>query len=568
MAQTDPVHPWTEELTGADLELLGAQPVHRADPVVIGPYRVLARLGAGGMGRLYLGRRAGADGGAYGAGDLVAVKVIRPEYAEDERFRRRFEREVEVVRRVHGTYTAELVGSGFDDGERLWMATAYVPGFGLDDALRRWGPLPAPVVWRLAAEVAEALATIAATGVVHRDLKPSNVLLGPDGARVIDFGVAHTADASVLTVTGQQVGTPAFMSPEQAADGRDAGTASDVFSLGSVLAHAATGKAPFGEGSTAEVVHRVIYSPPDAEVLAALAQADVELAELVGRCLEKEPERRPAPDEVAALARQHEPAGAWPAPLAEAIAARAAWTSRARAASPMDQPTVLRRGPVPPPAAAAAAPRRRRGLVLGLAAVAAVVAVAVAVFLLVAPGSGAPASSAARTTKVPVAGASSQGSPSASASSPVPQAPGPPPGTTAAAPPPDAGQPPPPREHGSSGGGGGNAPAPPPPAPQPPQPGPVTPPPAPQPPPPPPPAQPWKSCRFYSGTALTQYGDKGDRVRQVQCILKARGYDLGPRGVDGDFGPDTRTAVRRFQQAHHLDVDGQVGKDTWPALRR
>ncbi|MDW6058508.1 protein kinase [Streptomyces sp. FXJ1.4098] len=152
----------------------------------------------------------------------MAVKVIRPEHAEDPRFRRRFEREVEVVRRVHGKYTAGLVASGFDEEERLWMATAYVPGPGLDDTVRRFGPFPAPVVWRLAGEIGEALATLAAAGIVHRDLKPSNVLLGADGARVIDFGVAHTTDASVLTMTGQHVGTPAFMSPSRPTAGRRA----------------------------------------------------------------------------------------------------------------------------------------------------------------------------------------------------------------------------------------------------------------------------------------------------------------------------------------------------------
>src|SRR5262245_40476511 len=168
MPETDPAHPWTSELTAADLERLGAEPLRRADPAAIGPYRVLARLGGGGMGRLFLGRKAAADESAavaYGTEDLVAVKVIRPEYAEDAGFRRRFEREVEAVRRVHGRYTAGLLGSGFDEDENLWMATAYVPGLNLDDAVRRHGPLPAPVVWRLAAEIGQALATIAAAGI-------------------------------------------------------------------------------------------------------------------------------------------------------------------------------------------------------------------------------------------------------------------------------------------------------------------------------------------------------------------------------------------------------------------
>ncbi|WP_413102843.1 serine/threonine-protein kinase [Streptomyces sp. Inha503] len=247
------------------------------------------------MGRLFLGRAVAADesqSAAYPARDLVAVKVIRPEYAEDARFRRRFEREVEAVRRVHGRYTAELLGSGFDEDEHLWMATAYLPGLSLDEAVRRHGPLSAPVVWRLAAEIGQALATIAAAGIVHRDLKPSNVLLGADGARVIDFGVVHTADASALTMTGQHVGTPAYMSPEQASE-RAVGSASDVFSLGSVLALAATGQAPFGEGSTGGVIHRVIYEPPSTAVVDRVAENARELAELIHRCLDKGPDARP-----------------------------------------------------------------------------------------------------------------------------------------------------------------------------------------------------------------------------------------------------------------------------------
>ncbi|ADI05341.1 putative serine-threonine protein kinase [Streptomyces bingchenggensis BCW-1] len=561
MSERDPVHPWTGELSSADLERLGAEPLRRSDPVAIGPYRVLARLGGGGMGRLYLGREAGVEGEAaapYGAGALVAVKVIRPEHAEDPRFRRRFEREVEVVRRVHGKYTAGLVASGFDEEERLWMVTAYVPGPSLDDTVRRFGPFPAPVVWRLADEIGEALATLAAAGIVHRDLKPSNVLLGADGARVIDFGVAHTTDASVLTMTGQHVGTPAFMSPEQA-DGREAGTASDVFSLGSVLAHAATGRTPFGEGSTADVIHRVVYSPPSADVLAKVTESDPALAELIGRCLDKSAEGRPSPQEVVDTARQHAPAQEWPASLAELIGARSAWSGLAAAVSPMEQLTILRRG-APERTLKPAPPKSRRGLVW--AAVGTVTAVAIGVVAFAVPGMG---SSDDGRKQVAATASKSAHHPRASKSSAAKHSAKPSPSATSA----------PANPQGGGGGNGGGSDETQPPAEQkqptrtitkiitatPNQPKQTQPPPKTSQP------KPWKSCQYYSGTALTQQGSRGAAVRQVQCILKARKYDIGPHGIDGQFGPDTKAAVIAFQRDHNLHRDGQVGEDTWPALR-
>ncbi|MBA6439025.1 serine/threonine-protein kinase [Streptomyces sp. GMR22] len=554
MPETDPAHPWTGELTAADLERLGAQPLRRSDPVTIGPYRVLARLGGGGMGRLFLGRAVAADesqSAAYTARDLVAVKVIRPEYAEDARFRRRFDREVEAVRRVHGRYTAELLGSGLDEDEHLWMATAYVPGLSLEEAVRRHGPLPAAVVWRLAAEIGQALATIAAAGIVHRDLKPSNVLLGADGARVIDFGVVHTADASALTTTGQHVGTPAYMSPEQAG-GRAVDAASDVFSLGSVLALAATGQAPFGEGSTGGVIHRVIYEPPSTEVVDRVAESAPELAGLIRRCLDKDPAARPSPEHVAEVAGRHGPAEEWPDPVAELIASRAGWSGRSAAVSPMDQLTVLRRGAPQRTVKQTEQRKSRRAMVLGaVAAVAAVVAVVVA---FVVPGheGSQEAHSKARVREASPTVSHTPTPTHRAKKHPTPSTSAPPPQTPPAAKPP-------------SGGGGDTDPthAAVMPKPQPTKVITVTPKPSDK----PPKTRPWTSCHYYSGTALTKYRDKGDRVREVQCILKARGYNIGPYGVDGDFGDDTRLSVRDFQQAHHLRVDGIVGEDTWPALR-
>ncbi|MEU6578128.1 serine/threonine-protein kinase [Streptomyces sp. NPDC046805] len=557
LPEPDPAHPWTTELTAADLERLGAEPLRRTDPTAIGPFRVLARLGGGGMGRLFLCRAAAADESQpapYGTQDLVAVKVIRPEYAEDSRFRRRFEREVEAVRRVHDRYTAGLLGSGFDEDEQLWMATAFVPGLGLDDVVRRHGPLPAPVVWRLAYEIGQALATIEAAGIVHRDLKPSNVLLAPDGARVIDFGVAHTTDASALTMTGQAVGTPAYMSPEQAG-GREVTTASDVFSLGSVLALAATGRAPFGEGSSGGVLHSVIYEQPSTDVVDRVAESDPALAALVRRCLDKDPAARPTPQQVADEAREHDPAEQWPGPIAEVITARAAWRGRTAAVSPMDQLTVVRRGT--PEQTVDEKPKRRRRRALVLAASAAVAAVAALAVAFAVPhgnavreaGSKSPAGATHSASRSPHrTHQASSAKPSARHTAERP------PATVTAQPAP--------------GAGGNPVPAPPPaPGSQKPQPTKVVT-AAPKPPPrttskP----RPWASCRYYSGTALTKYGDKGDRVREVQCILKARGFDIGPSGVDGDFGPDTKTAVEKFQRGHNLHVDGMVGEDTWPALR-
>ncbi|MEX2974826.1 protein kinase [Streptomyces sp. C184] len=545
------------ELSAADLDQLGAQPSRRSDPAVIGPYRVLARLGGGGMGRLYLARHEDVGAGrTYRADDLVAVKVIRSEYAEDPRFRRRFEREIEAVRRVHGKYTAGLLGSGTDAEDRLWMATSYVPGVGLDDAVRRYGPLPAPVVWRLAGEAGQALASIAAAGMVHRDVKPSNVLLGADGARVIDFGVAHTVDSSALTLTGQQVGTPSFMSPEQA-DGKKVGIASDVFSLGSVLALAATGRAPFGEGSTGEIIHRVIFAEPEAEVLDRVAENDPALAELIGRCLAKTTADRPTPREVAEAARKQSRARKWPAPLAELIESRAGWSGRAVVVPVTDQLTVLRRR-APRPTLEEPPTRPRRRLLAGAVALLAVASAAVAAVLW--PGGSPQAREAASAPNRPHASAtaapSRAGTTGRPSAAPTTRAPGS--GGRG-----DAGE----RGGGGERGGNGQAPAPPadtgqrPPAPvvtvtAKPHPGPTR-----------TRTSTTRTCNAYSGTALTVYGNSGPRVVEVQCLLRSHGYSLGSHGIDGRFGKDTRSSVEDFQRAHHLRVDGEVGAHTWAALR-
>jgi eukaryotic-like serine/threonine-protein kinase len=238
---------------------------------------VIRQLGSGGMGRVFLCRSAG--------GRPVAVKVIRADLAADREFRARFRLEIDAARKVSGLYTAQLVDAD-PDGPMPWLATAYVPGPSLADAVVDHGPLPAASVLMLAAGLAESLVAIHAVGLVHRDLKSSNVLLADDGPRVIDFGISRAAEASALTRTGLVVGSPGFMSPEQA-EGGQVGPPSDVFSLGSVLTYAATGHGPFGAGSTAALVYRVVHGVP------ALDGISADLRALIERCLTKDPSMRP-----------------------------------------------------------------------------------------------------------------------------------------------------------------------------------------------------------------------------------------------------------------------------------
>ena len=231
----------------------GLQP---ADPRLIGPYRLVGRLGAGGMGRVFLGVSA--------VGRPVAVKIIHAELAADPEFRARFSIEVAAARKVSGLFTALVVDADLD-APVPWLATAYVAGPSLSEAVRDRGPLSVTSVLALAAGLAKSLTAIHAAGVVHGDLKPSNVLLALDGPRVIDFGISQAVEAAPLARAGLVVGTPSFMSPEQAA-GKEVGPLSDVFSLGAVLAFAATGRKPFGAGQAAAVLERVVCDAPSLEV--------------------------------------------------------------------------------------------------------------------------------------------------------------------------------------------------------------------------------------------------------------------------------------------------------------
>ncbi|OMI90752.1 hypothetical protein BSZ07_04920 [Streptomyces sp. M1013] len=248
------------------------------DPDRVGAYRLVGRLGSGGMGQVFLGRSAG--------GRPVAVKVIRPEYGADAGFRRSFAREVEAARRVGGFFTAQVVDAD-PDAERPWLVSAFVPGPSLHTVVSEHGGLPTRALRVLAAGLAEGLDAIHRCGLVHRDLKPGNVIVAADGPRVIDFGIARALEASSHTVSGVVAGTPAYMSPEQARGDRGIGPPSDVFALGSVLAFAAGGRAPFGDGHPAAMLYRIVQEEPD------LTLVDHELRGLVAACLAKEPDTRP-----------------------------------------------------------------------------------------------------------------------------------------------------------------------------------------------------------------------------------------------------------------------------------
>ncbi|MEU9385401.1 serine/threonine-protein kinase, partial [Streptomyces sp. NPDC048279] len=256
------------------------------DPRSVGEYQLLGRLGAGGMGRVFLGRSPG--------GRAVAVKVVHAELvAGQPEFRSRFRREVEAARKVSGAFTAPVVDAD-PDAPLPWLVTSYIAGPSLQDAVMERGPLPAATVLGLAAGLAEALTSIHAAQLVHRDLKPSNVLLADDGPRVIDFGIARSVESETITRAGLMVGSPGFMSPEQV-EGAEVTGASDVFSLGAVLTFAATGGNPFGDGSTPSLLYRVVHDGPD-----ITAVTDPDLASLIAACLAKDPAGRPTPREILA----------------------------------------------------------------------------------------------------------------------------------------------------------------------------------------------------------------------------------------------------------------------------
>jgi serine/threonine protein kinase/Tol biopolymer transport system component len=251
--------------------------LQRGDPASVGGYQLLGRLGSGGMGQVFLG--------VSPSGRRVAVKLIHPVHAGTEHFRERFAREIEAARRVGGFHTAPVVDAD-PHADPPWMVTAYIDGPSLEEAVRRYGPMPPDRVRALGAGLAEGLAAIHAHGLIHRDLKPGNVIMAEDGPRIIDFGIARSVDSTGLTSTGAVVGTFAYMSPEQIR-GDMATPAMDVFSLGCVLAYAATGRPPFGSDTAAAVMFRIVGHPPD---LAGVS--DLGVRNLIEGCLAKSPEDR------------------------------------------------------------------------------------------------------------------------------------------------------------------------------------------------------------------------------------------------------------------------------------
>ncbi|NUK96651.1 serine/threonine protein kinase, partial [Streptomyces lunaelactis] len=312
------------------------QPLGEEDPQHVAGYRLAARLGAGGMGKVYLSYTPG--------GRPIAIKVIRPDFAQDAEFRRRFAQEVQAAQRVQGLYTAPVIDAD-PEAKQPWLATAYVPGPSLADAVIQHGKLPVDTVLLLVAGIAEALHVIHGAGIVHRDLKPANVLLASDGPRVIDFGIARAADATSLTSSGVTIGTPSFMAPEQAA-GSTVTAATDIFALGQIAAYASTGKAAFGEGTSHGVLYRIVHEEPD------LTGLPDQLRELVTRCLTKDPEARPSVADLLAICQSANGETVLRRPeewLPGAVAAEIP-TRKAAPAPPVTPPAGQAPAPVQPPA--------------------------------------------------------------------------------------------------------------------------------------------------------------------------------------------------------------------------
>ncbi|GGP94103.1 hypothetical protein GCM10010187_06720 [Actinomadura coerulea] len=325
-------------------------PLQPGDPVGVGGYRILARLGAGGMGVVYLARSRG--------GRLAALKLIRPDSAEDPGFRERFRREIGAAGKVSGLYTAPVLDADAD-ASQPWFAAGFVPAPTLKEAVEDGGALPEPAVRALGAGLAEALQAVHGAGLVHRDLKPGNVLLAEDGPKIIDFGIAKVVDATQITRTGGMIGTLAYLAPEQVAGAKDAGPGADVFALGGVLVYAATGARPFGEGDPGALLYEIMYGEPRLDGLPA------SLRSILAACLDKRPDRRPPLTDVLAALTPADPSALISPALRRDLAAREAEANR------------ISSGPVAPPPplprieeTASGGLRRRR--VLGLAAGAAV----------------------------------------------------------------------------------------------------------------------------------------------------------------------------------------------------
>ncbi|WP_240361421.1 MULTISPECIES: protein kinase [unclassified Streptomyces] len=476
-------------------------PLRKSDPRQAGPYRLETVLGSGGMGRVYLGRDT--TGGA----GLAAVKVIRPEYAEDPLFRKRFEREVGALDRVKGAHIVRLMGSGCDE-DLVWVATEYIPGPTLSDVVTERGPIDAAAAWRLLADVGRAIEAIWRAGLVHRDLKPSNVILGADGARVIDFGVVQAGDGTSLTATGQNVGTPAYMSPEQTR-GLEVTAASDVFSLASTLTYAVAGQAPFGEGTGVDVLHRVAFDAPREEVLDKVADVDAELAAFIWTCLDKDPEQRPLPETVFRTAIGHQlsaSTGGLSHAARKRPSQRAPFQGERSEALPAAAPT---ESPAHGAKAAPAASRKRGRFIVGAATAAVLVAAGVTVTLLH-QGDGR-TSAATRPETSPAVSGNPTPTPSTSKSAPPSAAP-----TTDRA----AGK--------QSSPADARNPA-------------------------------TLDLRSAACAAEIASGAHGDCVKALQLLLAGYGLHVT---VDGQFGKATVTALKAFQSEAGIAVNGKADAET------
>jgi serine/threonine kinase PknH len=305
------------------------QALRPGDPQQVGQYRLLKRLGSGGMGQVYLGQSP--------SGRPVAVKVIRADYADNADFRQRFRQEVQAAKRVSGIYTAAVVDAD-PDAPRPWMVTSFVPGPSLAAAVESRGPLSVEAVRILAAGLVSGLCEVHEADLVHRDLKPSNVLLANDGPRIIDFGISRPADSTGPPRPGGVIGSPGFMSPEQAA-GDTVGPASDIFCLGSVLAYAATGEPPFGAGPPSALLYRVVYGE------ASTVNIPSELRPIIASCLVRDPAARPTTDELLAEIGDATPVAGWvqwqdsgsaPAARSQSAVPSAAWHDAVREAGGPD----------------------------------------------------------------------------------------------------------------------------------------------------------------------------------------------------------------------------------------
>ncbi|WP_372408807.1 protein kinase [Streptomyces luteireticuli] len=347
------------------------------DPGSIGPHILLARLGSGGMGQVYLGRSPG--------GRQLAIKVIRDDFAQNAEALARFRREVETVRAVRSAYTANLVDASLEAAS-CWLATEYVPGPTLTQVVGERGALPVDTCFRLFAALAEALSHVHGHGVTHRDLKPHNIILSPVGPKLIDFGIARGAGQTALTQTGTAPGTPGYTAPEVITR-NEVSPAADVFALGATMAVVATGRPPYGEGSMESVTYRVVHGEIDVDGV------EPALAELIRACVAADPAVRPVPARIiercgvtsslvddpvyGPLAELGERA---PRDLPAAVAAGFVPAPSPVAYSPTYSPTYV------PGAASAARPKRRRGVYLAVGAGAVALGVALGLVLTLPDG--------------------------------------------------------------------------------------------------------------------------------------------------------------------------------------